>query len=285
MGNWYVRSLQSLSKHRKTMTATALLRTDRHKLIGHLHELWWWGLDNADIHGVIGPAPDEVIAEAAGWPVKDAKRFVGALLAVGFIERSADGTLVLHDWYEYAGKLNEKREKDADRKRKSIGTPAEIHRNSTLFPSELHTISIGDPTESHTDSTGVPHAPNLTLNNRSNPPPSPLGDGRAVRPVPKPKKPGRVPITEQDVEDLVRKYAERYGSPQAVRDEIEQALNHVAAEKRKNERLYVDGWLRREFERRPTFIRGAPSQQSPPRRSVDHTGCPAGCTETHPERA
>lgn len=106
----WIESHQSLSRHRKTLHAVALLQVDKHKLIGHLHELWWWGLDNADIEGSLGHTPPAVIAQAAEWPIEDADRFVDALITARFMARLPDGALVLHDWYDYAGRLAESRE-------------------------------------------------------------------------------------------------------------------------------------------------------------------------------
>src|SRR5258708_5070945 len=113
----WIESHQSLSRHRKTLAAATDLRVDRHKLLGHLHELWWWGLDNADIYGQLGHVPNPMIAEAAGWDVRRADQFVEALSTAGFLDRTDDG-IVLHDWYEYAGKLNERREENRERMRK-----------------------------------------------------------------------------------------------------------------------------------------------------------------------
>lgn len=96
-------------------------------------------------------------------------------------------------------------------------------------------------------------------------------------PIPKPK-PKRTPITDAEIEDLIGKYTERYGTPQAVRDEVDLALNHSARLKNFNERLYVDGWLRRELERRPpvlsTVRNGRPAERE--RRIIDRTGLPPG---------
>ena len=50
----WIESHQSLSRHRKTLAVVAELKVDRHKLIGHLHELWWWALDNATAEGALG---------------------------------------------------------------------------------------------------------------------------------------------------------------------------------------------------------------------------------------
>lgn len=93
-----------------------MLKINRIKLIGHLHELFWWGLDNADAQGVLGRIAAVDIAEAACWPAKDAERFVRALLECGgddrqgFLEQRSGVGYVLHDWYDYAGQLNDKRE-------------------------------------------------------------------------------------------------------------------------------------------------------------------------------
>lgn len=110
----WIESHQSLSRHKKLAGLVSILKVDRLKLIGHLHELWWWGLDNADMDGNLGLVTDEAIAIAACWPERDAKRFVGALVTVRFLDESDDGP-VLHNWYEYAGKLNARRATNKDR--------------------------------------------------------------------------------------------------------------------------------------------------------------------------
>ena len=111
----WIKSHQSLAHHRKTLHAVAALHCDRHKLLGHIHELWWWALDNADSHGLLGHTPPQAIAEAAGWPVpRDAVRFVDAMQAAGFLECGAAG-FVLHDWFDYSGKLIAQRAKNKAR--------------------------------------------------------------------------------------------------------------------------------------------------------------------------
>lgn len=104
------------------MRMVDLLKADRHKVIGHLHALWWWGLDNADTDGNIHGLGKSAIAMAAEWPVKDSERFVGALVEAGFVDCEGD-TYALHNWYEYAGKLNDRRA--AQNKRSA--------RNRTLY--------------------------------------------------------------------------------------------------------------------------------------------------------
>jgi hypothetical protein len=123
----WIESHQSLARHRKTLEAVALLRVDRHKLIGHLHELWWWGLDNADSSGMVGHAPPEALAAAAGWPLRDANRFVEALRTAGFLDQTEDG-YVLHDWYDYAGRMIQKRA--ANKQRMQDARAANVQRTN-----------------------------------------------------------------------------------------------------------------------------------------------------------
>lgn len=96
----WIESHQSLLTHRKTSRAVARLRVDRHKFLGHLHCLWYWGLDNADQDGVLGETFPEEIAEAAGWPMKRAGEFVQALVAARFLD-DVDGKLSFHNWARY----------------------------------------------------------------------------------------------------------------------------------------------------------------------------------------
>jgi DnaD/phage-associated family protein len=66
----------------------------------------------------------EDIAGAAEWD-GDADKFVQALLecgykdSKGFLERDAKGSLTLHDWDDYAGRLLDQRRANAERARKS----------------------------------------------------------------------------------------------------------------------------------------------------------------------
>ena len=129
----WIESHQSLSRHKKTLRAAGLLKVDRHLLIGHLHELWWWALDNADTDGSLDLITAEEIAAAAEWPVKRADEFVQALVTAGFIEDKTGESMRLHNWYRYAGKLNDRRmaERERSKNRRSTGVqPADIGQTS-----------------------------------------------------------------------------------------------------------------------------------------------------------
>src|SRR3990167_7531615 len=96
----YIESHQSLLNHRKTLRAVALLKLDKHKLIGHLHALWWWGLDNADKDGWLGDTFPEEITAASGFFPKRSDEWVNALVAVRFLDKEPDG-FRFHNWALY----------------------------------------------------------------------------------------------------------------------------------------------------------------------------------------
>ena len=65
--------------------------------------LWLWAVDNAP-DGNLSELYSEEISMVAGWD-KDSEEFVNALIKSGFLNEDK----ALHDWYEYAGKLIERR--------------------------------------------------------------------------------------------------------------------------------------------------------------------------------
>lgn len=111
---------QTLPRHRKTLSTAGRLSVDRHTIIGHLLELWTWAIDNVPSDGFMGRISFQELAIAADWR-GDEKSFVSALIESGFIDENPDG-LWLHDWYEYAGKLLEKREKEKERSKNRRST-------------------------------------------------------------------------------------------------------------------------------------------------------------------
>lgn len=129
----WIESHQSLSRHRKTLKTAGRLSVDRHKLIGHLMELWWWALDNVGVEGRLTEMTHTEIASASQWE-GDPQEFLDALIYGEFIDNTSEG-LVLHDWYDYAGKLIESRERERERSRKrretTSGQPA-VDQRSTV---------------------------------------------------------------------------------------------------------------------------------------------------------
>jgi hypothetical protein len=149
----WIESHQSLSRHRKTLYVTAALGIPRILVIGHLHELWWWALDNADVNGHLGRVSPEILAESAGFSRKKSGIFVNALLDAGgpgrkgFLEiDEGDGGFVLHNWYKYAGRYNDQRERNRVRMQNARAVPA------------LTAPHIDRPS----DDTHVAHVPNTS---------------------------------------------------------------------------------------------------------------------------
>ena len=106
----WIESHQTLKEHHKTKALKRALKIKTPQAIGHLHMLWWWCLDNAP-DGDLSGIPDEDLAEAVEW-TGDPKKFVDSLVTSGFIDGE---NRQLHDWYEYAGKLVDRRISNRER--------------------------------------------------------------------------------------------------------------------------------------------------------------------------
>ena len=128
----WIESNQELGRHPKTKKLARRLSTKLPETVGHLHYLWWWALDFAD-DGDLSRFESADIADAAMWE-GDTDEFVEALIYAGFIEKTPEGGLLIHDWDDYAGKLIDRRKADARRKSEkraadreaSGGSPADI---------------------------------------------------------------------------------------------------------------------------------------------------------------
>lgn len=111
----WIESHQSLLTHRKTGRLARKLGVSKVTAVGHLHCFWWWCMDNAP-DGRLTDIDDEDIAEGSAWE-GDPFDFAEALIFAGFCDRDPTGRVTVHNWYDYAGKLIEKRKADAERKR------------------------------------------------------------------------------------------------------------------------------------------------------------------------
>jgi hypothetical protein len=108
------------------------------------------------------------LANAAAWPARDAQRFTDALVRSGFIDQLEDGGYVLHDWFDYAGKLNEQRARNRARKaaaRTSGGQAPEVRGTGAGNP------GLPDRTgPDSTEPTEPDDPPNPPLNGGAGPP-------------------------------------------------------------------------------------------------------------------
>jgi hypothetical protein len=130
----WIKSYQSLGAHRKLKRASRALDTDMVTMVGHLHFLWWWALDNIPADGSLRHIDEWDIAEGAHWD-GDPKVFVEAITKAGFIDRRPRA---LHNYREYGGALTEKKEKNRQRMReareqkKAIPTPSVQRTNENV---------------------------------------------------------------------------------------------------------------------------------------------------------
>ena len=147
---------QGLREHKKVYACMEVLGVNRVTMVGMLATFWLWALDNAQ-DGSLKGISNRTIARICDWPEKKADKLVAAFCDTGWLDRDGEN-LVIHDWYDYAGKLMEQREKDRERKRKdktvrkiSVGIPTEIPRNGDAIPDA--TVPIPYPTVPNTADT------------------------------------------------------------------------------------------------------------------------------------
>ena len=129
----WIESHQELARHPKTKKLARVLEISIPAAIGHLHLLWWWAMDYAN-DGSLARYDSGDIADAALWE-GNAIQFINALCASGFVDNE-DDYLVIHDWYDYVGRLIEKRRKDSERKQKEREGSQRVQRTSNGHPME-----------------------------------------------------------------------------------------------------------------------------------------------------
>lgn len=111
---WY-EAHQTMARHPKTLKLARMLKADRRYAVGLLHDLFSWALDAAGKYGELPGMTAEDIASALEIGGKKGVQTVEALLSSGYLERCGEQYRI-HDWYDYAGKLMDKREADRQRK-------------------------------------------------------------------------------------------------------------------------------------------------------------------------
>lgn len=111
---------ETMARHPKTLKLARLLGTERRYAVGLLHDLFSWGLTAAAKDGMLrGMEGDDIASALDAPPGKKARALMQALVDSGYLDLR-DGVYYIHDWYDYAGKLMDKRE--ADRKRKAASS-------------------------------------------------------------------------------------------------------------------------------------------------------------------
>lgn len=104
----------TMARHPKTLKLARLMGQDRRWAVGLLHDLFSWGLYAASKDGALVGLAASDIAQALDYPPKKAGAVIGALVEAGYLEEGPDG-YTIHDWYDYAGKLYDSREKNREK--------------------------------------------------------------------------------------------------------------------------------------------------------------------------
>jgi len=152
----WIESHQSLPGHPKTRRCARKLGVSIPTMVGLLHMLWYWAMDYAQ-DGDLTKFEHDDIADAMQWD-GDADQLVSVLIDARFLDQDDNG-LVIHDWFDYAGRLIEKREQNNERKRRS--------REKRKKPDDGH----GDVTrDGNVTSKRVTGLPNQTEPNQPNQP-------------------------------------------------------------------------------------------------------------------
>ncbi len=94
----WIESHQTLREHPKTYALMEALGLPKPAVLGHLHLLWWWCVDYAPDGRFQADAVRQV-ARAADY-LGEAGKFVGALVAAGFLDARGDH-LEVHDWEHF----------------------------------------------------------------------------------------------------------------------------------------------------------------------------------------
>jgi hypothetical protein len=145
----------TLARHKKTTRLMRLLGIGRAQAAGHLAFLWSWAII-AVPDGDVSECTDTEIAGAALWE-GDANAFCNALRnGMDGISPWIDANGMLHDWYDYTGKLLQYREKLKVQNRQRQATYRKTHSANAL----RNTLCNDTPTDRPIDSKDSPLPPN-----------------------------------------------------------------------------------------------------------------------------
>lgn len=201
----WIESHQALGNHPKVEKLARILKIHRAQAIGHLHLLWWWCLDYAPEGDLANLSPED-IASAAGWS-KDASVFIDAMVSCGiggngFLDRTESG-LSVHDWYQYCGRLIDRRKLECERVRK---WRADVKRTHSGEANDTH----GDTEDvTRNETRSVQRASGYLPTVPTNTPPPPFA------PTPK-KRAGRV-LADPSFDAFWTLYPKKAGRADAVK--------------------------------------------------------------------
>lgn len=158
----WIKSQQALREHPKLKRLARRLEVSVPAALGHLHMLWWWALDYAQ-DGDLTPFDPLDIADAAGWE-GDPEAFIEAMVScgirgAGFLERTEDGDLLIHDWNEHCGDEFERRNKEAERLRAYREKKKKTSTKNVRTPDKMGAYNVRTPYETSTPDVRTPDEP------------------------------------------------------------------------------------------------------------------------------
>jgi hypothetical protein len=271
----------NLIRHRKLTALSISLAISDTEAIGILVRLWSeCGERAAD--GDLSRYTALQIAAACGWPVKQARRLVDALVSAGFLDRDRRGGLQVHNWGIYTGRAVRHRQANAERVARF--RHRQRYRNGN--------VRITSPLRNATDKSRAEQRReekkrkeqsksrsarlfSHSLNDQ-NPKPQPpsAGDATLLRQYHEQAGVHPSPTDAQFLETLAR----RHGGPTAVAQVLEEIGPRLRGTR--NPRRYLEGGLRRaEAEGRLRRIgMPPPPDDEPPRTRVRYDRCAGvGC--------
>ena len=114
----WIESHTTIRNHPKTKKLAKKLGVTRAEAVGYMHFLWWWALDYAE-SGELGDISPEDFAETIDWS-GDPQLVVDAFVEAKLIDVSPrKGTMSIHDWHVFAGRLIDQRDKNRKRAQKA----------------------------------------------------------------------------------------------------------------------------------------------------------------------
>lgn len=162
---------QTLKDHRKLFDAADQLEVEPPHMMGLLVSFWLWALDNAPTGSLVDITP-RMISRAAQWN-GDPEKLAKTLIRAGWIDEKEDGTLEIHDWYEYAGKLIDQRQAEKERSRSRRAAAAA----SADASQDDQTPTAGRPANSRKKAGGRVDQSREDKTREGNTPPSPSDEG------------------------------------------------------------------------------------------------------------
>lgn len=162
---------QTLKDHRKLFDAADQLEVEPPHMMGLLVSFWLWALDNAPTGSLVDITP-RMISRAAQWD-GDPEKLAKTLIRAGWIDEKEDGTLEIHDWYEYAGKLIDQRQAEKERSRSRRAAAA---ASADASPDD-QTPTAGRPANSRKKAGGRVDQSREDKTREGNTPPSPSDEG------------------------------------------------------------------------------------------------------------